>query len=457
MSVSSTEESLRKQLELFKDFLKTSPQKSNPEGYQLARDFLDKFPIEILPEEEQRELRALLDNTYLVAAPKNKFGGFEPLVPASGWLRDYFDYTLQSEPPAVFHFMCSITILGAALQRNVYIDKGYYRVFPNMATCLIAPTGRCRKTGATVTALSLARAVGVNVLSDRVTPEALTQGLSGRVQATGLVYAPELAVFLGRQRYLEGMVPLLTSLFDSPGVWSSSTIGRGSIQLKDVALCFLGASTIEWFVEALPREAFSGGFMARILFVAQQETDREYAFPIPGPGEQWEKLREDLLDIIDLKGEVVLDPDAREWYIDWYSKHRKAKPPNDLFAGYYARKPDHLLRMAMLLRIAESQSQKITTTDFIRTLRILDWLEASLPQVFDTVAGTPTGIIHIRLLQQIKASGGKISHSSWLKQNQFFMNSRDFRLAVDTLKESGCIKESLEPPKHHYYELLLND
>jgi len=345
---------LQKQLESFKQLLRSCNKDPTSPLYKEACEFIEKFPRP-LTEEENREIRALLRKAFNLpdSVPKRKLGAFEEHIPKSGWFRDYYTYTLNSEPPAVFHFMSSLTILGASLERNVWFDKGFYKVYPNIATVLIAPTGRCRKTSATNISLKLARAVEVNVLSERITPEALVQGLGGRETATGLLYAPELAVFLGKQKYLVGMVPLLTSLFDCPDSWSSSTIMHGSLSLAHVGLSFLGASTLEWFIEALPNEAFSGGFMARLLFVVQEDTDREFAFPEPGPGERWEKLREQLLEMKGIRGEVLMDGAARNWHLKWYHEHRKVVPPDERFSGYYARKPDHLLRMAFLISLTK--------------------------------------------------------------------------------------------------------
>jgi len=444
------EKGLDEQLRAFRTLLNAGPYPPGSPLLSKARDFLNQFPS--LPETERKQLKAELHKAFGLPTPKPE--PFEELIPSRGWLRGYYDYTLQSEPPAVFHFMCALTILGAAMERNIYLDKGYYRVYPNIATVLIAPTGRCRKTGSTNTAVSLARAVGVNILSERITPEALVLGLGGRETASGLVYAPELAVFLGRSKYLEGMVPLLTSLFDSPSKWSSSTIGRGAGHLKDVALSLLGASTLEWFREALPKEAFSGGFMARILFVVQERTEREFAFPEPGPGEKWEKLREELLAIKELKGEVELDSAARDWHLRWYHKHRRVVPSDERFSGYYARKPDHLHRMAFLLRLAEAQSLKVKTEDYEQALAILDWMEERLPPVFETAAGTPEGVLHQRLLIQIRDMGGVVAHSVLLRKNQHMMNARQFRDAIDTLVGSKSIEEIRKAPAVHEYRLL---
>jgi len=448
-------DNLEVQLNALRHLLKPGNIRPTPEALAQVRAFLEKFPRE-LTEEESREFRLLIKKAFGLHDPKDVEGPTEPfeeLIPARGWLRKYYEYTLGSEPPAVFHFMCALTVLGASLERGVYFDKGFYRVYPNMATVLIAPTGRCRKTSATNIALSLARAVEVNVLSERITPEALVTGLGGRDTSTGLVYAPELAVFLGRSKYLEGMVPLLTSLFDCPDTWKSTTIGRGASKLDQVALSLLGASTLEWFIEALPREAFSGGFMARLLFVVQEDTDREFAIPEKGLGHLWERLREQLEVIRGLRGEVVMHPDARKWYLSWYSKHHKSPIVDEKFAGYHERKPDHLLRIAYLLRVAETKTLTLHQSDLEHALHILDWMEASLPRVFAGVAATPVGAAHQRILGQLRKAGGKLSHSTLLRKNQHAMNARAFYEAITTLIESESVRR-IKTATEHSYELI---
>ena len=428
------------QLKDFKRFLKAGPYPPGSPLQKTAEEFLLEFPWE-LNETERQELTASMEAAFRIKAPEEDIPSvkFDELIPKHGWFRNYYKYTLTSEPPTVFHFMSSFTLLGAALERNVYFDKGFYRVYPNVATVLIAPTGKCRKTSATNIALKLAREVGLNVLSDRLTPEALVDGLMGREAATGIVYAPELAVFLGRSKYLEGMVPLLTTLFDAPDRWHSKTIGRGDSKLAHVALSFLGASTIEWFVEALPREAFSGGFMSRLLFVVQEDTDRTFALPERMRGETWEGLREQLQDLMELRGEVTLDNAARSWYLKWYEKHQKETVEDEKFAGYHERKPDHMLRMAMLLRMAENQSKQVLPRDFEVSLEMLDWLEKWLPKAFGIVAASQVGGFQQKILTLLYKHGGELPHSVLLKKCQHLMNSRTFHECIDTLRQSHSI------------------
>ena len=449
------EDLLRKQLDLYKEMLRQSRFASNPTLRKQVEEFVEKYPGQ-LSESEQKEIRALIGRAFAepeAPAATVSLGTFDALVPARGWFHDYHEYTALSEPPSAFHFACALTCLGAALKRSVFFDKGYYKVFPNMAIVLIAPTGKCRKTSATNVALTLARDVGINIMSERVTPEALVMALGGKEVSAGLVYAPELAVFLGRQKYLEGMVPLLTSLFDCPDRWTSQTIGRGQTQLANVALSMLAASTLEWFIEALPREAFSGGFMSRLLFVIQEETSREFALPVRPAGHLGERLKEDLLSMMALKGEATLSAPARAWYETWYTRHHHTQVEDAKFAGYHERKPDHLLRIAMVLRIAAAQSLLIEDEDLIQACAILDWLEAHLPRAFAAVQASAAGTTHERILRQLEDAGGTLHHSALLRKNQHLMNAREFNIAIYTLIESECIIER-KSRTEHVYELV---
>jgi len=440
---------------MLKTFLKETDLPSNHPSRQTVYEFLRKYPGQI-PSKELDLIHNLLRKAYRLDRPEKPLvDPFETLIPEKGWFRDYFELTRGAEPPSAFHFAASLTVLGAALERQVYVDKGFYKVYPNIAMVIIAPTGRCRKTSATNFALKFAREVGVNVLSDRLTPEAVAEGLQGRDPAAGIIYAPELAVFLGKQKYLDGMVPLLTSLFDAPDTWNSRTIGRGELTLADVALSFLGASTLEWFVESLPREAFSGGFMSRLLFCVQHDTPRRAALPQRYEGHEWEQVRETLQRIRDdMCGEVMFGPKAKDWYVTWYDKHHGSKVIDDKFAGYHERKPDHLLRIAMLLHIATYETLRIDTADLELALRILDWWEQFLPSLFDTVATTAQGADIQKILDLLRQAGGTCGHSLLMRRMQHRMNARTFREAVLTLIDSGSITEERDNERGHYYRIL---
>lgn len=402
----------------------------------------------IPPEGRPEELVLLLQTKLKISRPELNdllkvvvTQDFDILVPKTGWLHDYIGFTQNLEPPTVFHFFAGMAAIGACLTRNVYFDMGAYQIFPNLCTVIVAPSGRCKKTSACNVAMGLYRAVGGHILADKLTPEALITAFQDRSSATGLIYAPELAVFLGKQKYNEGMVPLLTALFDCPKEWSSSTIMRGESHLRNVALSFLVCSTMDWIQGAIPRDAFGGGFMSRLLFVVQNDTPRSFPHPPPLDKVMEHKLKSRLFEYTRIRGKFEITKDADEWYVDWYNHRRDTIAAEKQFAGYAERKPDHMHRLAMILTIAEMATDQgvelvLTLEKMKQALAILDWVEGYLPAAFSEMSQTLIGEDSLRLLKQLKQKGGLVGHSEWLRMNTHRMNKDQFKAAVGTLREA---------------------
>lgn len=376
---------------------------------------------------------------------------FDALVPGTGWLHDYVEYTRQTEPPTAFHFFVGITILGATIARRIFFPRGSGDIFPNLCCVLVAPPGKCKKTTACNLGVNLFRRIGGNILADKITPEAIVESFQQQPTATGLIYAPEWSVFLGKQQYLEGLVPMLTALFDCPAVWSSTTIMRGSTQLQNVALSHLAATTIDWMQTSITTDAFAGGFMSRLLFIVQKETPRKFPFPPPLDKIIGKRLVDGLLALQHITGEISCSPEADAWYRNWYNT-RSSQLTDKHFAGYYERKPDRLLQLAMLMNSSLDPANRIMSLHVLKHAeRILNWIERYLPAAFEELSSSMVGDDQLRLLKQLRAAKGELGHSDWLRRNTSRMNSDTFRKCIDTLKQAKMI--AFDATKHKYYLL----
>jgi len=383
--------------------------------------------------------RRPIGDIELLLHPQDKRVEFDPLVPTGGWIGDYIDWTRQTEPPTIFHFFVAAAVVGATLGRNVYFNKGAYKVYPNLCVVIVAPTGRCRKTSACNMGTSLYVRAGGTFIADKTTPEALVDALKTTQSATGLIYAPELAVFLGKQKYQEGMIPLLTSLFDCPDEWTSKTVGRGETTLTNVALSALLCSTIDWIQTAIPKDAFGGGFMSRFLFVVQETTSRSFPLPPARSEERKKELVARLLKLRNLKGEFRMTDAATLWYVRWY-RSRPSSHADKQYAGYFERKPDHMLRIAMVLIAARSDTLIIDEPDLQQAERILHWMEAWLPATFDEMTSSGAGDDHARILRILKQSGGSMEHSKLLRRMSSRLTAEQFKRSVSTLREAKMIE-----------------
>lgn len=381
---------------------------------------------------------------------------FNKLCPPTGWLADYVSYTSWNEAPTSFHYFVGCAILGAALNRQIYFKKGYYSLYPNLQLILVAPTGRCRKTTASNIGIRCLQQLNlVNIIQDKTTPEALLESLDipvgadfedGNINiekpdAHAMIHAPELAVMLGKQRYNEGMIALLTSLFDSPDIFTTRTKQGGTTELQNVTIIFVGASTPDWLITSIPQDAFGGGFMSRILFIAEEDTPR--CFPIPVPPADNSRIVEHLQRILNnVHGSMDLDAKAENWFTLWYTASRDKIPEDSKMAGYHERKPDHLLRLAMIHQAAQMKTT-IDTTALIRCSKQLEYLETNMLETFKWLGVKAVGQDQERLIRAIRSMNNRAEHSELLARMIFFMDVRQFRICIDTLVEAKKLKENV--------------
>lgn len=422
---------------------KLPPDKATPELFKEICGWITDLPPSQRPDVISSTLAQAFNKPVeeidLILKPTDKRVEFDPYVPKSGWIHDYVEWTRQTEPPSVFHFFVAAVTIGAALGRNVFFDKGAYQVYPNLCVVIVAPTGRCRKTSACNLGTSLLLKVGATILADKTTPEALVDAMKTTQNATGLIYAPELAVFLGKQKYQEGMVPLLTALFDCPKEWTAKTIGRGDTTLTNIALSALMCSTIDWIQTSISKDAFGGGFMSRFLFVVQESTSRSFPLPPPLDPEVRKSLIQRLVKIKATKGQFVFSPAADAWYRAWY-KSRAGSHGEKQYAGYYERKPDHIIRIAMIMKMAEMTDFVIDVPDLTAAERILHWIEIWLPSTFEEMTSSASGEDQQRILKQLRGNGGVMEHTKLLRKNSARMNSYQFKGALATLREAKLVE-----------------
>ena len=352
---------------------------------------------------------------------------FRSLVPKTGFLSDYMYYTDRQESPGSFHFWVAATILGAVIRRNAWVGKGIYNVFPNLYTVLVAPTGRCRKSRAINLGCGLIEGFDwLNIMADKTTPESLVEALmvgttnlhsggvgtnpqgqptiniGSPVDHVGLARSSELAVFLSKASYSMGMVALLTDLYDCPGSWKYITRNKKPIILHNPGIQLLAASTPEWLANELPPGTFEGGFMSRVIFIVKYWRDRNIALPsAPHPNETRD-LQTHIMKIRQLiQGLVTMVPNAIVWYESWYTATTQEVPSNYRLLGFVERKPDTLLKLALILAASElSKSIKISHLE--QALAIIEWTQRRMFKAFEHVDLSPQGQLQRLIIEYLQ-------------------------------------------------------
>lgn len=368
------------------------------------------------------------------------------ILPTSGFMYNYCQFASHNEAPLAYHVFCALLVIGTVVNRRVWFDMGYFKLFPTLGVILLGPSGVKKTTSADIV-VGILQDMGITkVYSEKLTPEALVEGM--RDCAQGLVYAPELAVLLGRQKYNEGMIPLLTRFMDCPDMWASETISRGTAPLTDIAISVLMCSTPDWFVENTPEDTFGGGFIARNLLVMQSHgSPRLVSVPKTPIGDTKKHLGATLALSHSLQGQIQFEPGVGEQYHGWYIEH-KAKtenPDHKLLTTYYQRKPQHVLRVAIIFHIAEHATLSLCWSCIHRSIRLLDWNEKFLPSLLQEMFRTQEGHDHAHVLQAIRNNGGIIEHSLLVRRLQYKMNAPKLKSILLSLKEAKQVDEKVEP------------
>lgn len=296
----------------------------------------------------------------------------EDLLPASGWFRRYVDFSASLETCTRFRLFTAFCVFGAAINNTVWIHRGDVellpKLFPNPWILLLAPPGRGHKTSTINMGVNLLVAArpDVRILANKITPEAVVKALAspnpnspdciriGPPDATGLISAPEFSTFFGKQQYNSGLIPLLLDLYDYRERWTSATITRGQIILKDNCISIIGGSTPEGVQELVPEEWSESGLASRFIIIEQPiNYHKRVTFPTRSCKATWQDLISEFTELTSIKGIMQWTSEAESIYDAYYqSLQPTGEAQRD---AYQERKTEQLLKLAMLLTLSRGE------------------------------------------------------------------------------------------------------
>lgn len=320
----------------------------------------------------------------------------------SDWIDGYMALTKKSAAPENFLKWTAISTIAAALQRKVWLKRGYYKTYPNLYILLVAEpaVGKgiamsharelldvnditlCPGT-TSKSALIDAFTVAMDIVEDKNTGEVITH-------SSLTLFAPEIGTF-----FLNGdpsLILALTDIFDggmsSGGGLYDKTIAHGDRIIENIFFNFLGGLTPKTLQELLIRGVIEGGLSSRIIYVYTPRGRKEEAFPIITREMMEIKsyLTEDLSEIKDIRGEYNLTDSYKEIYKTWHDffiqpENFPIKDPT--FSAYCKRRVTlHAPKLALIMSASESNSMEISAEHHIRAVKALEEVENGVQYIF---------------------------------------------------------------------------
>ena len=361
-----------------------------------------------------------------------------------GIIEEYLKYTIGQESPQDFHLWVIITCLAIILGRNSYVDMGAWKTYPNLFTILVGESALTHKGTAMKYGLKVlgAAAPKLNEVAQKFSPESLSNLLKQLSEGEGKraeahIISPELSVLLGNSRLDDSLLKLLTDLWDSPDMHKYMTLSRGMEKATDVCINMLAGSTPSWLKNSVPEESLEGGFFSRLILVDRPPTGVKIPFPDISLASKMsmDKVIHDLKVIRNtFLGPFTLTPQAKMVYGEWYSTYNKPEKAVSFMRGYYGRKGDFVLKLAMVSSANFSNSMKISDEDVLFAIGKLNENEEHTKNLVKFLGTTQDGKKYTGILARIKKSVVDVPKNMGAVTREMLASGeyeKDIRIGID--------------------------
>ena len=344
------------------------------------------------------------------------------------YLENYAIYSGGNEAPPIYHKWAGICSLSSFVSRKVWIDQGFFTVFPNLYVIFVGNPGNGKSTAMKI-GRDLVRELDPEfcpIVPSSITKESLTQDVGDaggkylksyeydgeHIPYTPInIYANEIVTLLGSNPI--GMIEFFTDIWDEKDVFESNTKNKGKDKVVKPSVNLCGCMTPEITGNLLKENIISGGFARRCIFV--YGTRRGNPVPFPTITKEQIEARNACLEwgkeLTSTVGEFSWHPKARELFETWYKEnHDFVQNNTDVWLnGYYTSKNALVIKVAALLALGESTNLTLQTNHIQQALDLLAETEVDMHKVFAGTGRNAESGIATKIMAMINsAPSGKV-------------------------------------------------
>lgn len=387
------------------------------------------------------------------------------------WLDSYLEFTSGQESPEKLHLWTALALLSAAIKRQIWLDRGYYKLYTNIYVLIVAESGEVRKSASIDIGLPILQEAikDIHTMSDSLTSEGLIKHMNRvtvhpnedepdkpikMTDSHVVIYADELASLFSfdRQRASK-MTMLLTRIYGSPDRYEHTTKSDSKIITFNNYVTLL-AATDPKNLRVLPEEAI-GGLLGRLIFITAHERRGLIAWPKMTLDriELRKKLIHDLTMISKIKGQMQITQDAMDLFEKWYFVINSRKTDDPAIKAFMARCHDTALKVAMLIALSRSGDLMLTSQHVAGGIAFIEKLLPEVSRVISWTATTTFAQNKVKCIDLIRRKGGIVSRRELL--NKMSISNDDFTILTNTMFEDGTLKKPLKVLKGQpYYEIV---
>lgn len=392
------------------------------------------------------------------------------------WLSQLVDEHRPFEPPLNFWKWAGLAAISATVRDNVWLDRYIYKLYPNVYIMLHADSGLKKGPPINLAKKLVTGAIGNrNIITGRASIQGILKKMGTAHSQPGGKVDNKSVVFICSSELTSSIVDdpvattILTDLYDrnyNEGNWES-LLKMENFKLIDPTVTMLTATNEAMSDDFFQKSAIQGGYFARtcIIFETKRNKKNSLAYPpesIPNVNNYIEYLKE----LSKLRGpfaplameiqsdyyknEVNIDKrklyfsDAGLIYHKWYDDFielidsQEAKDET----GTLNRFGDTVLKIALLLSLAESPEMKITASAMTEAIETSEKL---LGNVRKTTSGklntNTTGHLKSLIIKELyNREPHTISHDMLMRKMYLHYDSAEhFKGIMEAFQNAGMI------------------
>jgi len=373
----------------------------------------------------------------------------------TNFLTDYLHYTSGNEVNEHYHIWSALSALSSCVSRKVWVEMGYFRIYPWLYIVLLGPPRNGKNTALGI-AKRLVREVGdIPFSAECQSAENLTGEMLEYERAytppNGVphiytpisIFATELSQFFIIDPVK--MVQFLTTVYDQE-VYDRKTNKYGHQLITGPFVSLLGCTTPDWVTSYLKTDIITGGFSRRTIFVLEDWTlDRRVPIPYITPEMDlaFQRCIERGRQLKTLYGPFQWTDDAKAWYIDWYLTRKITTEAT--CAPFDKNNSDQILKVAMLLELCKSDDLILHLDTLQLALSMLEKILVRLPDVFSGLGRNELAQVSSKLEAKLRMEARPFSLAEIKEYLWREANGMEQFQVTEHLKTIGAIVQTTDP------------
>ncbi len=344
----------------------------------------------------------------------------------SNFLDDYAILSSNNQSPTEYHVWCALSALSHAVSKKVWTDQGIFKVHANMYVFLVGTAGIAKTMAMRIAQNLIGDIENIPCAGDAVTKEALLRNLASdkspskkvynlngtAVKYTHLsIFANEFTTLIKAGGNEAGYIDMLVNIWDQK-VYNATTISRGEDKIINPYITLLGCITTPTLQNLIDNDLITSGMARRAIFV---HADKNGA-PVPRPllteaqKEAWERCTKRLTELSEptVAGQFVWSEDMIPAFDKWYTENFYEAENGNMAPAlnqFKRTKPEYVLKLCMLLQLAESNDLILTLDNMYKAIGLLDLIEPSVQFLFGGAGKNKSALLTNEILAFIEAFG----------------------------------------------------